>query len=176
MHQRRKATIEKMAATILKEHKCMSPGFSLSNLVKRLKIELESKELESNISGYSAFRDGKKAIVVNNGHPKARRRFTIAHELGHLLLHDFNEFNFNDNEKVYFRNDISASGMDEYEVEANYFAACLLMPKNLVKKEFEQLGDSISISEDQLNSFSEKFGVSTTAMTIRLVKLGLIEP
>ncbi|MFZ3229837.1 MAG: ImmA/IrrE family metallo-endopeptidase [Pseudobdellovibrio sp.] len=175
MHQRRKATIESVAEGLLNKHKFFSTGFSLEALLKKLKIDLQRDHLEDNISGYSAIKDKKKVIVVNQSHGINRRRFSIAHELGHLTLHEFNDFNFNENQKIYFRNDISATGMDEYEIEANYFAACLLMPKKLVITELEKIGDNALVEEDDISNLAIKFKVSVNAMMIRLIKLNLID-
>jgi Zn-dependent peptidase ImmA (M78 family) len=66
------------------------------------------------------------AIVwLNADHPEARRRFTLAHELGHLLLHPTGEM-FRDSES-------QLAAPDRREVEANKFAAALLMPISVLE-------------------------------------------
>src|SRR6185437_11369540 len=73
--------------------------------------------------------DGKRwAIVVNQSHPQTRKRFTIAHELGHLLLHGFTTPHADREFIVRFRDARSSDGSVLEEIEANQFAAELLMP------------------------------------------------
>lgn len=83
-----------------------------------------------------------------------RQRFTLAHELGHLFLHPGLEF----------RDTTFAGGPKE--VEANRFAADLLMPIWMVAAQAERLGYSVT-------RLSSIFGVSAQAMQIRLTKLGV---
>lgn len=61
----------------------------------------------------------------------------------------------------------------EMDAEANYFAICLLMPRDLVNAEFDRLvsrghGDSEVIA----NTMARQFGVSNVVMTMRLLELG----
>lgn len=73
--------------------------------------------------GISFFTDkGFPVIVINKNFPNDRKRFTIAHELGHILLH--NESNFPISE---YRDDKIK------EKEANEFASEFLMPENDIK-------------------------------------------
>ncbi|WP_270505597.1 ImmA/IrrE family metallo-endopeptidase [Paraclostridium sordellii] len=83
-----------------------------------------------------------------------RDLFTIAHELGHLLLHS--------NQKVELaRGDSPMMIYESTEWQANTFAAALLMP-----------ADKIT-SEDTKFTVARKFGVSITAAELRLKKLGI---
>lgn len=83
----------------------------------------------------------------------ARQRFTIAHELGHLVLNLKNE------------------ELDE-EKACNRFAGALLMPKNAVIKEFGQSRGAISFFE--LKDFKNEYKVSMQAIIFRLKELGII--
>ena len=60
---------------------------------------------------------------------------------------------------------------EEMDHEANYFAMCLLLPKDLVLKEVKQLD---LCDDDGLKRISRKFGVSLTLMVLRLRDLGVI--
>jgi len=68
----------------------------------------------------------QKRIVVNSKEPVARRRFSIAHEIGHWNLHP----QYNDG-KVVFR---TRKSPDRIEAEANAFAGAILMPSKLIYK------------------------------------------
>lgn len=88
-----------------------------------------------------------------------RRRFTIAHELGHFLITTHgNQFsctsydlsNFNDKNKI-------------MEVEANQFAAELLMPEQYFTKEIYNKAPS----NDLIQSLTDKFCSSLTSTLLR---------
>lgn len=105
-----------------------------------------------------------------------RSRFSIAHELGHYLLHKDSRSLFIDkrNFAVYHRNELSSTGEDRLEIEANRFAAALLMPTDMLRNEITKndfdLGD-----EEVQSSLAKRFNVSTQAMAYRLASLGMFE-
>lgn len=111
-------------------------------------------------SGWFHFDGDMPTIRYNSTESENRQRFTIAHELGHFeLAHgsrkrdsaaEFNMYNF-----------------DPIEVEANRFAAELLMPEAAVRH-YVQHGN-ISISE-----LARTFAVSEVAMKYRLKNLGIL--
>lgn len=78
------------------------------------------------VLGFAQIRDGEKIIFSNSSIRLAREIFSVAHEIGHICLH------VNDEQNMYVDNDFSDSDNDE--TEANYFAACLLMPEDKVSK------------------------------------------
>lgn len=174
IHQRRKSFIEKQAESLLIENKLFVAGFDIEKLLKSLNIDLIIEPMEMSVSGYSASRGDRKFIALNAQNSPARQRFTIAHELGHLLLHDFMEVTVTQSQSAFFRNNISSTGMDNYEVEANHFAASLLMPSKLVVAELNSSNPNILFGEDAVSSFASKFQVSEQAAAIRLGSLGLI--
>lgn len=94
--------------------------------------------------GFVTKKDTDMIIFTNTSVRLSRELFTLAHEIGHILLHMENMDSFVDDKKTIF-----GKGMDEREREANYFAACLLMPEDEVEK-FLDL---------ELDSF-EKYGLS----------------
>lgn len=79
-------------------------------------------------------------IVVNKDHVLERRRFTIAHELGHLLMHQYKVPHADGAQRVRFRDSASSLGTEREEVEANQFAAELLMPASLLLPKLRELG------------------------------------
>lgn len=70
------------------------------------------------------------------------------------------------------RGSLAAEGTDPHEIEANQFAAELLMPRHLVKEAVERLGRRLT--EDDVTTLAKEFEVSERAMDIRLRTLRLI--
>lgn len=92
-----------------------------------------------------------------------RRRFTIAHEIGHFVLHAGRS---QAAATSYCRgSDLERS--DSAEGEANRFAAALLMPEPLVEHEATRCGCNIAL-------LAERFAVSVPAMKLRLLTLDLL--
>ena len=89
--------------------------------------------------------------------PEYRQRFTLAHELGHLMLHELG---------TVFRDATGYRSDDHREHEANRFAARLLMPRSLLVPAFHRLRD--------LDDLATLFNVSEQARSIRLRSLNLI--
>lgn len=116
-------------------------------------------------------------IVVNQMDHEVRKRFTIAHEIGHLhLQHQLergNHVHVDRGNFISFRNDRSASGTDAKEIEANQFASVLLMPTSVLRRETTRLGGGRLMDRD-VDELAHLFEVSIQAMTIRLNALGLL--
>lgn len=131
------------------------------------------QELEEHISGLLVIKDGQGTIAVNKSHHLNRQRFSIAHEIGHYLLHTPGNGVFIDATPVFFRDTISREGRSLDEIAANTFAAELLMPRqaldDILRDEPLDAFDDVA-----LRRVATVFGVSVQALTIRLTRLGLI--
>jgi len=155
---------------ILKMNKVNSVPVDLEKIAKNFDIRIVYSELENDISGFLYSKNEKPIISVNKNHPTSRKRFTIAHELGHFILNHHGDL-FIDKGRVLYRNTSSQDGIIKEEREANRFAAELLMPEEMLLKEL--IENEIDIENaNQLTELAEKFGVSTQALTIRLTNLG----
>ena len=96
------------------------------------------------------------AIFVNANHPETRRRFTIAHEIAHFVLHrDLIGDGIVDD--GLYRSALS----NPREIEANKMAADILMPRHLIN-------EYISGGTTTVEGLAEKLNVSKSAMSIRL--------
>lgn len=149
----------------------------LDLVAKAIKVTLVAESLEDQVSGFFLSKDGKNTIGYNSTHHSNRQRFTIAHEIGHMLLHSTKAPLFIDQEKgenIYYRNEHSSTGEFELEREANVFAAALLMPRNLIEREFYKHAKNGSFNELS-SKLAETFGVSEQAMSFRLHNLGLVD-
>jgi Zn-dependent peptidase ImmA (M78 family) len=137
-------------------------------------IRVQTSPLPDQLSGLLYREKGAQhAIIgVNSLHATVRQRFTIAHELGHFLLHK-DEVHVDRGYSMRFRSIRSATAEDRAEIEANQFAAELLMPEAFIRKAWKThafaLDDEYSLSE-----MARRFQVSPQALTYRLTNLGLI--
>jgi len=131
----------------------------VERLVFSLGIRLNSVPLDDEISGHLALTEQGWAITVNSLHHPKRQRFTVAHELGHYMLHRRKCQEFTD--KKLFR------GVDQnpMETEANTYAADLLMPADHFK-------DFITITSNKIDAIASYFGVSALAVRVRAKTLG----
>ena len=155
---------------LLNRNKINSLPVNLEKIVKSLGIQIKRSELEDNISGFLYLKNETPIICVNKGHSRPRKRFTIAHELGHFILNHHGDL-FIDRARVLYRNTVSHDGIIKEEREANRFAAELLMPEELLVKEL--IENEIDIdNEFELKQLAYKCGVSIQALTIRLTNLG----
>lgn len=115
--------------------------------------------------------EGQVIIGVNARHHSNRQRFTIAHELGHFLLHA-GKVEPVHVDRVFYRGPGSSDGKDPIEIEANEFAAKLLMPAAQLERDAEDL-EALD-DEDTIRDLAGKYAVSVQAMTLRLAGLGLL--
>lgn len=103
------------------------------------------------IDAFSAALHGRPMIVLSHKGNPMRRRFSVAHELGHLLLHPD-----------------PAPGSGVHEREANTFAAEFLMPA-------AEIGDRLPTPVDvaELKNIADGYGVSVAALAYRGKDLGV---
>lgn len=153
-----------------------------------LQVKLRTTNKLDDVIGEIEIKNGEPIITINSlqNLMDERKRFTIAHELGHLCLHLAKEGNKTDGSFVDTKETMHRNNMwNFYEFQANNFAAQLLMPKDLMTKvanEFistkkkedpnMQREDFIEKYGDEfLEYMAKKFCVSKTAMRFRLKKL-----
>lgn len=143
-------------------------------IAKSHDIQIIEDDLDE-ISGFIAKEDDVIIIGVNNKQSPVRQRFTIAHELGHYFLHGLGH-TFVD-KFTHFRNAVSSKASNPYEIEANTFAAELLMPKDLVRDKVLEIlrnNPNLEDAEELIEHLAPIFEVSEQAMNFRLIKLGII--
>lgn len=144
----------------------------VEQVAEYLGIKIELADLGEDCSGVLV-RNGRRAVIgINWAHHSNRRRFSIAHEIAHFVLHAGDTY-IDKGYRVRFRDLESGSGTKKEEMEANAFAAALLMPAKWVKDAFNQQPFYLT-EDDVLEMLAMKFKVSTQAMTYRLMKLQLI--
>ncbi len=140
-------------------------------IAKHLRLKVVPAPLGGDISGLLVTRQGVSTICVEENHHEHRQRFTIAHEIGHHVLgHHFGDGEQVHVDRISMRNAKSSAGTDMLEIEANQFAAALLMPEAIVERELAKIR-----SKDMgevVRTLARRFKVSTESMAIRLNNLG----
>jgi Zn-dependent peptidase ImmA (M78 family) len=180
MNRQRRTQIEQEAEKLLSASKAFRIPVAIDRVAQHKKLRTTATDLGKDISGVLVIEKKRAAIGYNINHPPVRQRFTIAHEIGHYILHAKNSSNsklFVDY-IAYRRDDLrptesNQTGADKQEVEANAFAAALLMPEKLVRREIEKHNFDLEDDKD-LNALAKLFDVSTIAMSIRLANLALL--
>ncbi|WP_132543513.1 ImmA/IrrE family metallo-endopeptidase [Rhodovulum euryhalinum] len=137
----------------------------VKSLPAMLGIKMKPAFLPSGISGMLEKNGESFLVTINAADPDTRQRFTLAHELGHYMLHRHLIGDGLDDDRAYRSTEVgkyhnTLIGPKE-ETEANKFAANLLMPREAIARERERLGNDVS-------KMANLFGVSEHAMSIRL--------
>lgn len=113
------------------------------------------------VSGATHWGSGQWLVVLNGSEPLVRQRFSLAHELKHIIDHRF--------ELIIYEGLPADYRREAIEQICDYFAGCLLMPRPWVKRTF-------CSGVQQLPALAATFGVSQAAMQVRLNQIGLVEP
>lgn len=139
----------------------------VEKIARRLGVQIKYAPLDGDISGMAHIRDGVSVIGVNNLHHPNRQRFTLSHELGHLVLHASElERQVHLDRGSLYRDSVSSEGTNIHEVTANAFASELLMPRRLIDIAVDAGVDMED--EEQVGRLARRFRVSMAAMYFRL--------
>lgn len=135
---------------------------NLEELIRSLGIELDKKaKLDEGIAGkIERLESGRFKISINKNDHYFRQRFTMAHELGHFLLHE-DLMGDGIEDTTLYRSPKNSAVTVTHEIEANRFAASILMPLRHVKSDYEEKGRDVK-------AVAKKWLVSPKAMSIRL--------
>ncbi len=174
----RRKRIRELVAQLLAKYKVREAPVPVEKIAEKEGVFVLRRKLsedDMNFSGLLLREAGRVLIVVNERDAPSRQRFTIAHELGHYflghgsLLHvDHSVFPA----MVMFRDHRAGAGVDENEIEANAFAAELLMPQAFLEQDI--LEADVRNIEDLIEKLASDYEVSVQAMTIRLTNLGYL--
>lgn len=147
----------------------------IEEIAKSRGLKVVPYPLGDDVSGLLSIEDGLGTIGYNQTEPKVRRRFTIAHELGHYELHRDKSHLFVDKQFIYRSENSGNNPINiSMEQEANYFASAILIPSDLLRIEIKNVDLDLG-SEEAIKELAKKFEVSTTAMSVRISSLGFIK-
>ena len=163
------------AIQLLEELEITSAPVPIERIIKRCQVVLQYAPFEDDLSGMAYINEGLSIIGINALHPPNRQRFSAAHELGHHLLHVEqlkDAVHVDRGLRVLMRDQVASQGVDAIEIQANAFAAELLMPERMLREAIA--GGEIDIESDvQIEALAKKFRVSASAIRFRL--LGLMD-
>jgi Zn-dependent peptidase ImmA (M78 family) len=145
----------------------------VEKIAKSLGADLRFSPLHEDLSGMIYIKDGVPIIGVNSLHHPNRQRYTIAHECGHLMLHKTmitSSVHVDKNFPVLMRDNVSAQGVIDIEIQANQFAAELLMPAEMLIKALSDTPADID-SDAPIEALARKFKVSKQALEYRIRNL-----
>lgn len=175
--------VEQAANDLLHRAGIKKTPVPLNLIATLLKAEVHQQKFEDNVSGVLLIRGEERHIMVNKAHHPNRQRFTIAHEIGHLVLHHSagDRLFIDTHIHAYQRKGSPASGAYEElgstttpieEREANQFASALLMPRASIIQmtEGREFWDELDVA-----ALAAEFGASEQAMTIRLRQLEILD-
>lgn len=171
--------IEKRAERLLASVEQSTPPVRLQPIVEKLDLELIRVNDWSDSIAAAIIRGdpGTRPVLgVNANHPIVRQRFSVAHEIGHVQLHKrvtSRDMILDESLDVMFRQTESPSNSvaKRREVEANVFAASLLMPRAWLRRDYDELHPVEFVA----SALARRYRVSESAMTYRLANLNLGE-
>ncbi|MDT2858526.1 XRE family transcriptional regulator [Lactococcus lactis] len=134
--------------------------------IERSGVNVLSKiiDIDKNADAYSLWtKDNTPYIILGKGKSSVRRNFDLAHELGHLLLHTFVDFN-----------ELDAKQLKEKEREADCFASYLLLPREIFTAKFDKLVRPKVSNPKSYIPMKIAFNVSIQALEYRAYKLGYL--
>ncbi len=169
--------IEARATELLKQSGLFKQAVDVEALAGALRVSVQSQPLEDGFSAFLLVKEGNATAFVNSDHHPNRRRFSLAHEIGHFVLHHvptkkLDDLYLDKSVALYTRKDHHSNDMER---EANEFAASLLMPRELLEKYIAK--NDLDIEDEfDVSRLALAFGVSEQALQIRLNRLHLAVP
>lgn len=162
--------IRRLVEELLMRVRCTEPPVPVEAIAKSLDISVKfAPYSEGELAGMLILQP-HPTIAVNSAHHRNRQRFTIAHEIGHFHLHKAEKIHIDEKMAVLYRDKNSSLAINHQEVEANHFAAELLMPKRMLLKDLAE--QAIDLEDDAvLTSLAKKYAVSQQAMAFRIANI-----
>lgn len=132
------------------------PGVSSKSLA-----QLTGREGQASWSAVTISRAGVRLVILNSGHPRTRQANSLAHELAHIILNHASDDTRWSPQGILFRNKFN----EEQEAEANWLAACLLLPREGLLRMYWR--------EPDPEALAQHFGVSQRLVKWRLGMTGI---
>jgi Zn-dependent peptidase ImmA (M78 family) len=169
--------IEDEVTALLDKHEIRSAPVPVELIARVEGLPIVETDMDDDISGALIRNGDLKGIAVNATQAPVRKRFTIAHELGHYILDHVDNDHLDWQFTVIRRDGRSSEAEDFQEIAANFFAASLLMPKHFLREDVEQskrFNGEFRIEDTDVQFLARKYNVSEAAMRYRLQNLGFM--
>ncbi len=166
----------KSAEDVLKECRIKKPPVPVEEIPAHYGIQV--CELRGSSDIFGAILRGKDRVVIAinpTQHPN-RQRFTFAHELGHYFCHPNDAEHVDRDFRISWRRTDAPKGINWKEVEANRWAAALLMPEEFLRRDLDllELDKIADFDENTIRQLASRYKVSPPAMKLRLLHLGVL--
>lgn len=159
-------------------YKDISDSIDVIDVAKKLGFVVGNAGLDNNEDGFILIKEGAdnilgiktdKLIGVNAVQNLAWKRFIIAHEIGHYVLHYDKE-----RDRGMYAHREHKKGKSEMENEADFFAANLLMPRVKFMDKYKELKGKGLSNEELIVLLASKFMVTQPMVERRFKELGLV--
>lgn len=165
--------LERLAKRLLTKYGVVSPPVPLEHLVEQMGAELRVASFDAALIGFyvAASEDKTSLICVNSAQPRNVQRWTLAHEMGHMILasHDLHI----DWPDPQIRGSRSETDSDDHkEILADQLALELLLPRHMLAKDIKQ---PLNPHDDvPLKRLALRYRVSLYALISRLEQVRLL--
>jgi Zn-dependent peptidase ImmA (M78 family) len=163
------AAVRRTVTGLLEQLKIVEPPVPVDLVARHLGAHVKFSPFEGELAGMLVRSAAQIVIGVNSLHHPNRQRFTIAHECGHLVFHK-GEFHIDKNFRVNRRDERSRLAVDPEEIDANRFAAELLMPYSMMQADLAEHAIDPE-DEAEVQRLAKRYRVSVQAMTHRIAYL-----
>jgi Zn-dependent peptidase ImmA (M78 family) len=165
---------EQRAIELLDETGTLQTPVPVEQIAAAKGAQITYAAFEGDVSGVLYRESDRILIGVNSTHAPTRQRFTMAHEIGHLVMHEGRPVVVDRLVRVNLRDGTS----NQEEIEANAFAAELLMPRRLISAQIQRLVERARpiVPQELVAELAGAFRVSLEAMSYRLENLGILDP
>lgn len=162
---------DKVARDLQEQFSSEEPSIDPERIATELGVTVIRHEADERISGMLLRQKDRDVIGVNSTKPEAMQRFILAHVLGHHQLHRARP-TLLDAQDAHAYGDLPCFPLDREEVQANQFAATLLMPEGAVRRLV--VSKSCEGAERLISRVSDQFRVSPAVAGHRLIALGIL--
>lgn len=156
------------ALKLIAQHGIKTAPVPIERIARAMGVKVQYAPFDGELSGMAFIKDGTPMIGINSLHNANRQRFTLAHELAHIVLHrDKLELSVHVDKGILRRDAVTAEGTDPTEIEANNFAAEFLMPAPILDAVLD--GHVVDLEDEAaVEGFAKRFRVSPTAFQYRV--------
>lgn len=172
MNNELRMLINNLTQDIIDHYDIQIPIENIEKVVNDIGGRIEvSFDIDNIYDGSIKKENNNFVIFVSPYQSPGRKKFTIAHELGHLFLH----MGYNINSELWDTQENSTyyrSGDSIEEYQANEFAAALLMPRERYKEIMDQNTRGTIVETEKIADY---FGVSVSAASNRGKFLGYLQ-
>lgn len=164
----RKKLAREMALALLKKHKITAPEVDVDMLARECGLAVRYVDVGGQLSG-QLYPEFSEVAVNTRNRSRVRQRFTLGHELGHWQMRHHTLGELPSDTLGFagaFEDEGSSEGRSAIEIEANTFAAELLMPGPWIRKLTKPLRVGMPAT------LAAQYGVSEQAMYYQLMRCG----